>query len=82
MKLRGYLGLPGSVLILVGALAFQLSKGLRMARVDHPDEEWTLAAINSSFDQIVVFVLKEDNHPPLYYLVAKVWSLLLGLSIP
>jgi len=82
MKLRRYLGLPGSVLILVAALAFQLSKGLRMARVDHPDEEWTLAAINSSFDQIVVFVLKEDNHPPLYYLVAKVWSLLLGLSIP
>ena len=82
MKLRGHSGLPGSVLLLVAALAFQLSRGLRMVRVDHADENWTLAAINSSFDQIVIFVLKEDNHPPLYYLVAKVWSLLVGLSIP
>jgi hypothetical protein len=82
MKLRCSLGLPGSALLLVAALAFHLSKGLRMARVDHPDENWTLAAIHSSFDQIVIFVLKEDNHPPLYYLVAKAWSLLVGLSIP
>jgi len=82
MKLRGYLSEPGLIGLLVAALAFRLSNGLRMARVDHPDESWTLAAIHRSFDQIVVFVLKEDNHPPLYYLVAKVWSLLLGLSIP
>ena len=82
MKLRGYLGLPGSVVLLVAALAFQLSKGLRMARVDHPDEIWSLAAMNRSFDQILNFVLKEDNHPPLYYLVAKAWSTLVGLSIP
>jgi len=82
VKLRGYLSNPGFVGFLVAALAFRLSNGLRMARVDHPDENWTLAAINRSFDQIVVFVLKEDNHPPLYYLVAKAWSLLMGLSIP
>ena len=82
MKLRGYLNNPGFVGFLVAALASRLSDGLRMARVDHPDENWTLAAINRSFDQILVYVLKEDNHPPLYYLVTKVWSLLMGLSIP
>jgi hypothetical protein len=38
----------------MAALGFQLSKGLRMARVDHPDENWTLAAINRSFDEIVI----------------------------
>ena len=50
----GYLSDPGSVGLLVAALGFQLSKGLRMARVDHPDENWTLAAINRSFDRIVI----------------------------
>jgi hypothetical protein len=64
MKLRGHFRLPGPVVLLVAALAFQLSKGLRMVRVDHADENWTLAAINSSFDKIVIFVLEEDNHPP------------------
>jgi len=82
MKLRGCFGLPWSGVLLVAALAFQLSKGLRMARVDHPDEIWSLGAMNRSFDQILNFVLKEDNHPPLYYLVAKAWSVLVGLSIP
>jgi|GEM_PF-5024308 len=82
MKRRGYLGLSGSVALLVAAIAFHLSKGLRMVRVDHPDEIWSLAAMNRSFDQILIFVLKEDNHPPLYYLVAKAWSTLVGLSIP
>jgi len=82
MKLRGCFSLPWSGVLLVAALAFQLSKGLRMARVDHPDEIWSLGAMNRSFDQILNFVLKEDNHPPLYYLVAKAWSVLVGLSIP
>jgi hypothetical protein len=68
--------------LFVAALAFQLSKGLRMARVNHPDEIWSLAALNRSFDQILIFVLKKDNHPPLYYFVAKAWSTLVGLSIP
>jgi uncharacterized membrane protein len=66
----------------VAAVAIHLSKGLRVARVDHGDEIWTLGAINRSFEQIVAFVLGEDNHPPLYYLVAKAWSALVGLSIP
>jgi len=64
MKTRGFLVLPGSVILLVAAVAFHLSKGLRMARIDHGDELWTLGAINRNFDQIVVFVLREDNHPP------------------
>jgi hypothetical protein len=82
MKPRGFLVLPGSVVLLVAAVAFHLSKGLRVARVDHPDEIWTLGAINRSFDQVIAFVLGEDNHPPLYYMVAKAWSALVGLSIP
>jgi len=82
MKFRGPIGVPESAGLLVAALTFHLSKGLRTARVDHPDEIWTLAAINRSFDQIVDYVLKEDSHPPLYYFVIKVWSLLVGLSIP
>jgi hypothetical protein len=53
-KASGYLSDPGSVGLLVAALGFQLSKGLHMARVDHPDENWTLAAINRSFDEIVI----------------------------
>ena len=57
IKLRGFLGDPGSVQLLVAALASQLSKGLRMARVDHPDEIWTLEEINRSSDQIIGFVL-------------------------
>ena len=82
MRPRGFLVLPGSVVLLVAAVAFHLSKGLRLARIDHPDEIWTLGAINRSFDQIIAFILGEDNHPPLYYLVAKAWSALVGLSIP
>lgn len=82
MKPRGDLLMPGSVGLLVAAVAFHLSKGLRMAKVDHGDEIWTLGAIDRGFDQIVAFVLGQDNHPPLYYLAAKVWSALVGLSIP
>ena len=82
MKPRGSLLLPGSVTLLVTAVAFQLSKGLRMARIDHADELWTLGAIDRNFGQIVAFVLAEDNHPPLYYLVAKAWSALVGMSVP
>jgi hypothetical protein len=37
-KASRLLGDPGSVHLLVAALPSQLSKGLRMARVDHPDE--------------------------------------------
>lgn len=81
MKSPGFLLLPGPFLLLLAAIAFHLSKGLRMARIDHPDEIWTLGAINRSLDQIIVYVQRDDNHPPLYYLVAKLWSSLVGLSI-
>lgn len=82
MKPRGFLVLPGSAILLVAAVAFHLSKGLRMARIDHGDELWTLGAINRNVDQIVAFVLGEDNHPPLYYLAVKAWSALVGMSVP
>jgi hypothetical protein len=82
MKPRGFLVLPGSAMLLVAAVAFHLSKGLRIARIDHGDELWTLGAINRNVDQIVAFVLGEDNHPPLYYLLVKAWSALVGMSVP
>ena len=82
MKPRGFLVLPGSAICLVAAVAFHLSKGLRMARIDHGDELWTLLTINRNVDQIVAFVLGEDNHPPLYYIVVKAWSALVGMSVP
>jgi len=82
MKRSGPLLPAGSVILFLAAIAFHLSKGLRIARVNHGDELWTIGAINRSFDQILVFVLRHDNHPPLYYLVAKAWSNHVGLSIP
>jgi len=82
MKPRGLTSLPLPGVLFVAAVAFHLSQGLRMARVVHGDETWTIDAISRGFDQIIVFVLREDNHPPLYYLVAKTWSALVGLSVP
>jgi len=63
-------------------LAFQLSSGLRLPRVDHADEVWTLDALRQSYGELVDFVLRQDNHPPLYYILAKFWAGLVGISIP
>lgn len=67
--------------VIVGVLAWQLSWGLRIPRIDHPDELWTLAAIQGSFGQMIAHILGNDNHPPLYYVVIKVWSFMAGESI-
>jgi uncharacterized membrane protein len=67
--------------VIVGVLAWQISWGLRISRIDHPDELWTLAAIKGSFGQLIAYILGNDNHPPLYYVVIKAWSLMAGESI-
>jgi hypothetical protein len=58
----GLASCPVLLSCLWAAVAFHLSKGLNVARVDHHDEVWTLGAINRSCDQIVAFVPGEDNH--------------------
>lgn len=68
-------------LSLVLLLSVKLSSGLRVPRVDHPDEIWTLDVIRRSYAGIIAFILGNDNHPPLYYLVIKAWSSIAGVSI-
>lgn len=67
--------------LIVSLLSLQLSWGLRVPRVVHPDENWTLNAIQGSFAQIVANILGSDNHPPLYYLLIRFWSSIAGESI-
>lgn len=81
MRPGGRLFWRWTAFLLVAAVVFLLSSGFRLAKVDHPDELWTLMAINRSLDQVVDLVLKHDNHPPLYYIVAKIWSLVFGFSV-
>jgi uncharacterized membrane protein len=66
---------------LVLLLSIKLSLGLRVPRVDHPDEIWTLDVIQRSYGEIITFILGNDNHPPLYYLVIKAWSTIAGDGI-
>ena len=63
-------------------LAVHLSWGLRIPRVVHADEHWTLATIQEGPMRLLANVLVNDNHPPFYYLIHHVWSGLLGASIP
>jgi hypothetical protein len=63
-------------------LALHLSWGLRIPRVVHADERWTLAAIQESPARLIANVLLNDNHPPFYYLIHHAWSGLAGVSIP
>jgi len=82
MKTRDPLVSSGFVYPFLILLAFQLSSGFRVPRVDHADEVWTLDALGKSYGELVDFVLRQDNHPPLYYILAKFWAGLVGFSIP
>lgn len=66
----------------VALLAVHLSWGLRISRVVHADERWTLATIQENPTRLLANVLANDNHPPLYYLIHHAWSGLAGISIP
>jgi uncharacterized membrane protein len=64
-------------------LLAHLSWGLRLPRQVHGDELWTLSEVLSkSWDQMFEMVLKRDNHPPLYYYIAKCWMALTHGGIP
>jgi hypothetical protein len=82
MKTRDPLVSSGFVYPFLILLALQLSSGFRVPRVDHGDEVWTLDALGRSYGELVDFVLRQDNHPPLYYILAKLWAGLVGFSIP
>ncbi|MEI6615501.1 MAG: hypothetical protein WCL59_02895 [Cyanobium sp. ELA507] len=82
MKTRDPLVSSGFVYPFLILLALQLSSGFRVPRVDHGDEVWTLGALGQSYGELINFVLRQDNHPPLYYIVAKFWAGLVGASIP
>ena len=82
MKTRDPLVSSGFVYPFLILLAFQLSLGFRVPRVDHGDEVWTLDALGRSYGELVGFVLRQDNHPPLYYILAKFWAGIAGFSIP
>jgi len=81
MRARARLALHGWQALVVAVLAVQLSSGLRVPRINHPDELWSLGAIQPSYGQLITFVLGQDNHPPLYYLLIKAWSAIAGNSI-
>jgi len=69
--------------LLVGLLLIHLSYGLRIPRVPHPDEQWTINVLLDNVNQLIwSTILKHDNHPPLYYLLSKGWIGLTGATIP
>lgn len=63
-------------------LAVHLTWGLRIARVVHADERWTLGVIQESPTRLLTNLLLNDNHPPFYYLIHQAWAALAGASIP
>jgi len=66
----------------VGLLLFHLSYGFGITRVTHPDEQWTINVLLDNFNELVWNdILKHDNHPPLYYILSKVWIELSGPTI-
>jgi uncharacterized membrane protein len=69
--------------LIASVLSFQLSWGLRFLppRGIHPDENWTLLAIRQSYGQLVAHILTNDNHPPFYYLLIRVWTSIAGDAI-
>lgn len=83
MHLRGRPTVAILMLLLLAMLAVHLSLGLRFSRPFHADEIWTVNAILANrFASLIAFILGQDSHPPFYYLVCKVWSLLGFDSIP
>lgn len=74
-------GILSALLVLL--LLVHVSVGLRMQRVPHPDEYWTISKLLASSGQLVWgTILKNDNHPPFYYLLSKGWIALTGATIP
>lgn len=71
----------GVVVAFVAVLAVALVRGLLMDRVHHGDELWSLDVMRKSYDEVVAFILGSDNHPPLYYLVAKAWAGVSGFTV-
>lgn len=67
--------------LILALSALQLSWGLRLPRIDHPDELWALAGIQRSYGQLLAYILGNDNHPPLYYVLVRAWSSVAGESI-
>lgn len=81
MRVRDLLQLRWWQGLVLAILAFQLSIGLRIPRIDHPDELWSLGAVQRAYGPLLTFVLGQDNHPPLYYLIIKSWSLIAGNNL-
>ncbi|MFM7268490.1 MAG: glycosyltransferase family 39 protein [Cyanobium sp.] len=81
MRVRDLLQLRWWQPLVLAILAFQLGIGLRIPRIDHPDELWSLGAVQRSYGQLLTFVLGQDNHPPLYYLIIKAWSSIAGNNL-
>jgi len=78
---RRWGGHPGAALCFLALLALHLGWGLRISRVVHADERWTLAAIQQGTGNLLHTILFKDNHPPLYYLISHAWIGLGGSSI-
>jgi uncharacterized membrane protein len=73
-------GILSALLVLL--LLVHVSVCLRMQRVPHPDEVWTISKLLASSGQLIWgTILKHDNHPPLYYLLSKGWIALTGATI-
>jgi uncharacterized membrane protein len=67
--------------VILAFLAGELAYGVNGISPPHPDEVWTLRVLDMPLDAISSYIFAQDNHPPLYYLVAKVWSLVIGKGI-
>lgn len=67
--------LSAVLLLLLLLLLVHVSVGLRMQRVPHPDEVWTINKLLASSGQLIwVTVLKNDNHPPCITCCPRVGS--------
>lgn len=68
-------------LFLIFLLIAHNSWGLRLPREIHPDETWTMDMILKNPLGLLNSILTEDNHPPLYYFLLKIWSGLTGSAV-
>lgn len=66
-------------LFLAVSVAFFVTYGLRRELMS--DEVWSLEAVLRPFREMMP-ILKNDIHPPLYYLLLKLWTAVFGVSEP
>jgi uncharacterized membrane protein len=59
-------------------LLFHASLGFRLVKPPHPDEFWTMDTIAAPLSTTFEIVMRRDNHPPLFYVLAGMWRSVVG----